>query len=107
MNYFPRATKLLLILPKTKILAAKHGFVSKSVLIWNNVIDRILNECKPEPNGIMIPGSNLGSDLSISISIAKRKLKGVLLETQMLDPRQQLGWKKCDEWCPVNFFLEP
>ena len=34
----------------------------------------------------MVPGSTEGSDLSTSIAVLKKKLRGVLLNTQKIDP---------------------
>ena len=64
-----------------------------------------MNECRPNSNGIMIPGSAHCSDLSAPISVIKeKKLKDVLLLTQKLDSVHQLGWIKSDEWHIENFF---
>ena len=63
-----------------------------------------MNECRPNSNGIMIPGSANCSDLSAPISVIKKKLRYVLLLTQKLDSAHQLGWRKSDEWHIGNFF---
>ena len=101
-----RSTNLHLIIPKVKIEAAKHGFIFNSSSMWNELIDKLLNKCSPNTDGIMIPGSTNGSDLSASISIIKKKLKDVLLNTQQIDSSYQLGWQKSNEWLPENFFLD-
>ena len=99
-----RHSNMLLILPKVKNETLKQNFVFQSSSIWNKLIEKLFNKCSLDSNGIMIPGSTIGSDLSTSISIVKNKLKGVLLETQNLDPRLNIGWKKSNEWYPDNFF---
>ena len=38
-----------------------------------------MNECRPNSNGITIPGSANCSDLSAPISVTKKKLRDVLL----------------------------
>ena len=65
--------------------------------------EKLLSKFILNSEGIIIPPSVSGSDLSTSISIIKSKLKDVLLETQKFDPNTQVGWKKSDEWYPENF----
>ena len=60
-------------------------------------------KCYPNSEGIMIPGSAQGSDLSTHICGIKRKLKDVLLEVQKIDSAQKLGWKESNSWYPENF----
>ena len=55
--------------------------------IWNALIDKILDKCSPNLNGVMVPGSNAGSDLSASIALVKNRLECFLLEIQKQDPR--------------------
>ena len=75
------------ILPKAKIETVKYNFVFQALSIWNALIDKLLNKCLPNSDGIMVPGSVNGSDLSASIiAIIKNKLKDVLLYTQRIDP---------------------
>ena len=64
---------------------------------------KIMNKCNPNSEGIMIPGSAQGSDLSTHICGIKRKLKDVLLEVQKIDSAQKLGWKESNSWYPENF----
>ena len=45
-----------------------------------------MNTCIPNHLGIMVPGSTEGSDLSTSIAELNNKLRGVLLNTQKIDP---------------------
>ena len=53
----------------------------------------------------MVPGSTEGSDLSTSIAVLKKKLRGVLLNTQKIEPLSSiLGWSRSNEWYPENFF---
>ena len=64
-----------------------------------------MNTFIPNPLGIMVPGSTEGSDLSTSIAVLKNKLRGVLLNTQKIDPLSFiLGWSRSNEWYPENFF---
>ena len=63
-----------------------------------------MNECRPNLNGIMIPGSANCSDLSAPISVIKKKLRDFLLLTQKLDSAHQLDCRQSDEWHIENFF---
>ena len=100
-----RYTSLNLIIPQVKLDIAKNNFVFQASCIWNELIDRILNKCSPNALGIMIPGSNKDSDLSLSIALAKKKLRDVLLDTQKLDPLKDLmGWSESEDWHPENFY---
>ena len=65
-----------------------------------------MNSCIiPNPVGIMVPGSTEGSDLSTSIAVLKNKLRGVLLNTQKIDPLSSiLGWSWSNKWYPEKKF---
>ena len=102
--FSPRLSNLLLMLPKINNETAKQNFVFRSSSIWNALIDKILDKCSPNLNGVMVPGSTTGSDLSASIAIVKNKLKSFLIGIQKQDPRLQLGWSKSNEWYPENLF---
>ena len=86
---------------------AKRNFVFQASKLWNALIGKLMNECRPNLDGIMIPGSTNCSDLSapISIKVIKKELRDVLLLTQKLDSAHQLGWRKSDEWHIENFFV--
>ena len=103
-SFSHRHSNLKLILPKVNNETARHNFLFKSSSIWNALIEKILNKCSPNFDGIMVPGSTPGSDLSTSISLVKNRLKDVLLEIQKRDPKIQLGWSTTNEWYPENFF---
>ena len=59
-----------------------------------------MNECRPNSNGIMIPGS----DLTAPISAIKKKLRDIILLTQKFESDHQLGWRKSNERRIENFF---
>ena len=69
-----------------------------------NKCEPLKNQITPTLNGIVVPGSTVGSDLAASVSKIKKKLKNFLLHVQKLDTPSQLGWKKSDEWQTENFF---
>ena len=98
-----RSTSMNLIIPKTNIDLAKSNFVFQSSSIWNSLIKNIMNKCIPNSEGILIPGSTQGSDLSANISGIKSKLKDALLEVQKKDTPHELGWNRSDFWNPENF----
>ena len=98
-----RSTSMNLIIPKTNIDLAKSNFVFQSSSIWNSLIKNIMNKCIPNSEGILIPGSTQGSDLSANISGIKSKLKDALLEVQKIDTPHELGWNRSDFWNPENF----
>ena len=95
----PRTVNLLMCLPKINRDVSKHNFVFNGSLIWNSVIGLLLNKCSPNEDGIMVPGSSECSDMSASISIIKKKLKGMLFETQKLETMGRVN-----EWLPDNTF---
>ena len=102
--YILLTSNLLVTLPLIRTELAKRNFVFQASKLWNALIGKLMNECRPNSNGIMIPGSANCSDLSAPISVIKKKLRDVLLLTQKLDSAHQLGWRQSDEWHIVNFF---
>ena len=106
-----RSTGLLAVLPETTYSLVKCNFIFKASSIWNTLIEKVMNKCEPLKNqtnpalnGIIIPGSAVGSDLAAFVSKIKKKLKNILLDVQTLDTPGQLGWRKSDEWHTENFF---
>ena len=77
-----RNHKLTLILPRAILNKRKQNFFFQSATIWNKLLPCILMKCCAEDNGIVIPGSNINSDLSAPISFIKNKLKSSLLAQQ-------------------------
>ena len=95
----------LLIVPKVKLDIAKHSIVFKVSSLWNDLIPSILTKCHPNAMGIMVPGSSLGSDMSVAVSVVHRKLKEILNSTQKLDVLNSFfGMDKSEVWHPENFF---
>ena len=78
----PRGEKFTLLLPRVSLDTSKQNFVFSSSRIWNRFINKVLNKCTPQPSGLVIPGSDVNSDLAASISVAKSKLKSILLTSQ-------------------------
>ena len=91
-------TNLNFIIPQTKLDLAKNNFVFQASCIGNELIPKILNKCFPNKTSIMVPGSAKDSDLSISITLAKKKLRYILLNTQKVDPLEDLlGWSVSED----------
>ena len=95
---------MLLLLPKVHTELEKTTFVFKASLIWNALIEKFMNECKTNKDGILIPGSSECSDLAAAISTIKIKLRDLLLKVQKLDTSKELGWQTNIEWHAENFF---
>ena len=77
----PRDVNILLLIPRVKLNLTKDNFLFQASCIWNELVP---NTCIPNPLEIMVPGSTEGSDLSTSIAVLKKKLRGVLLNTQKI-----------------------
>ena len=78
----PRYEKCLLLLPVVTLDKSMYNFTFKSASIWNQIIGNVLNKCKAEENDIVIPGSQINSDLSASTGYVKNKVKTYLLHEQ-------------------------
>ena len=90
---------MMLTIPKVKLDLAKNNFVFQASCIWNYLNKKVLNQCLlMKKDGVAIPGSTFGSDITTPITIIKRKLKDVLLETQNLNSLES------DEWHPENYY---
>ena len=92
-----------LIIPETTLELVKNNFVFQASSIWNKIIDKLMNKCAPNNDGLIIPGSAKNSDLATPLSKIKNDLRDVLISVQKLDTAAQLGWKKSDEWLEENF----
>ena len=61
----------------------KNNFVFKASNIWNKLQQYVFSRSKSDSNGVIVPGFSTHSDLSISICIAKVRLKSYLFTYQM------------------------
>ena len=90
-------------IPSIKLDISKHNFKFLSTSIWNNLVGSIFVKCKPNTDGMIIPGSEPHTDiLSTSISYAKSKLKSHLYSIQKLQSSE--GLTSSLEWTSDNFF---
>ena len=89
---------LLLIQPRIRLSIRANNFVYKSASIWNAVMPNIFEKVPLNFNGLQVPGSVPGSDITISITCVKNKLKKILLYIQALG--------HTFEWDPRNHEIE-
>ena len=87
------------MVPKVNLDLQKKNFGFQASCIWNSINKKVLNQnLLQNKDGILIPGSTFGSDITTPLSVIKRKLRDVLLETQNLDSLES------EEWYPKNFY---
>ena len=102
----PSENNFKLLIPKVRLDLAKNNYIFQASCIWNELIPVMLNKCLPNKDGLMVPGSEIDSDLTISIGVVKKKLRVVLLNAQEIDPlKDLLGWANSQKWFPENFFV--
>ena len=77
-RFCPKNNKLLLMIPKVRLVVFQQNFVYKSSEIWNSLIKHVFSICNVEESGIIIPGSTANSDLSASVAFIKNKLRAKL-----------------------------
>ncbi len=90
-----RDTSFLMHPPKVNLNISKNNYVFKSCIIWNKLIDNILEKSQPGENDIIVRGSAKNSDFCATIPFTKKKLKLALFKIQ------ELGEKM--NWVPENF----
>ena len=66
-----------MIIPRVRLEKSKNNFVFKASTVWNKLQQYVFS------NGVIVPGFSTHSDLSISICIAKVRLKSYLFTYQM------------------------
>jgi hypothetical protein len=88
----------LVLLPKINLEIARCNFLFRASWLWNNLTVKLFTKCTPNDSGVMVPGSTPFSDMTTPISIVKRKLKNILLETQKQSPDDSLvkNWSMCN-----------
>ena len=93
-NLFKFSTRdgtLNLRLPCINLETTKSNFIFKVSSIWNSLIGSIFNKCQLSKNNlIIIPGSEVGSDMSASTGMVKYKLKTHLYEVQ--NTGDEINW---------------
>ena len=94
----PRDINNMLEIPIVSLNLAKNNFIFQSSCIWNDIIGKVLNPCSLNKDGVVFPGSNFGSDITIPMALLKTKLRNLLLDTQKLDSLNST------DWYPENFY---
>ena len=95
----PSDNNMMLIIPRVNLDLQKKNFIFQASCIWNSINKQVFNQfLLTNKDGVLVPGSTFGSDITTPISVIKRKLRDVLLETQNSDPLES------DNWLPENFF---
>ena len=97
LSYRPTSRAIIICQANTEL--TKHNFVHKASIIWNSLIDKVLDRCNPGVNNIVIPGSSKFSDLSSPISVVKNRVKAILQETQNQKvPGREIEWLPQNHW---------
>ena len=97
LNSSPSEVNMLLMIPKITLDLGKNNFVFQASCIWNSLNRKVLNQdLLSNKDGVLIPGSTFGSDITTPLSVIKVKLRGIILETQNLKSLES------DEWYPEN-----
>ena len=92
LKFSTRDGALNLRLPCINLESTKSNFVFKASSIWNSLSSSIFNKCQPSiiNNPIIIPGSEVGSDMSASTGMIKNKLKTHLYAIQ--NTGDEISW---------------
>ena len=72
-----------MIIPRVRLEKSKNNFVFKANTVWNKLQQYVFSRSESDSNGVIVPGFSTHSDLSISICIAKVRLKSYLFTYQM------------------------
>ena len=72
-----------MIIPRVRLEKSKNNFVFKASTVWNKLQQYVFSRSESDSNGVIVPGFSTHSDLSISICIAKVRLKSYLFTYQM------------------------
>ena len=78
----PNITNMLLIIPEVNLDLAKNNFVFQASCIWNSLNKKVFNQSLlKNKDGVLMPGSTFGSDITTPITVIKTKLRDVLMDT--------------------------
>ena len=77
-------TNFRLHLPIVNLETSKNNFVFNSCVIWNKLVENILERSLPNEDGIVVQGSVKNSDFCATVPFIKNKLKAKLLSMQRL-----------------------
>ena len=69
--------------PNVKLKVSEHNYVYKSSVLWNAIVDYVLETNFPNiSRGYIVPGEKNNSDLSASLAFFKSRTMSKLLELQ-------------------------
>ena len=72
-----------MIILRVRLENIENNFVFKASTIWNKLQQNVFYRSESDSNDVIVPGFSTHSDLSISICIAKVRLKSYLFTYQM------------------------
>ena len=98
LQFCPRSHHYRLLIPKHNLGISSNNFFINTTILWNTCIGTLLDPPIPSTvlqsgnSQVIIPGSNINSDLTISLGTFKTRLKNLLLNSQKL--RNRIDWIK-------------
>ena len=87
-----RDMNFTLHLPSVKLDISMKNYVYNSSVKWNSLIGKVLEKSSLSEQGVVIGGSVANSDFCASIPFIKKKLKNILLKSQVLGDSKE--WVK-------------
>ena len=98
LQFCHRSHHYRILIPKHNLGISSNNFFINTAILWNTCIGALLDPpipCTVLQSGnppVIIPGSNMNSDLTISFGTFKTRLKNLLLNSQKLGNR--IDWIK-------------
>ena len=95
LQFCPRSHHYRLLIPKHNLGISSINFFINTTILWNTCIGTLLDPPIPSTvlqsgnSQVIIPGSNINSDLTISLGTFKTRLKNRLLNSQKIGNRLQ------------------
>ena len=65
-RFCPKNNKLLLMIPKVRLVVSQQNFVYRSSEIWNSLIKHVFSICNVEESGIIRPNHGLWTALQVA-----------------------------------------
>ena len=77
-------TNFRILLPVARLEKSKQSFIYNSCVIWNSLVQNILEKSLPNVKNIVVQGSSKNSDFCATVPFIKNKLKLEMLRLQAL-----------------------
>ena len=77
-------TNFRMLLPMVHLEKSKNSFAYNSCVIWNSLVENILEKSLPNVKNIVVQGSSKNSDFCATVPFVKNKLKIEMLRLQGL-----------------------